>query len=927
MAFWPADSRENVPEASKYSRKKARWEYPSVTEGSLTATTLVNKDGKFEWTHVLQDKGLRVHPRGKSNQIFPITRSLDPWMWNKSPVRHPEASVRNGSDPGYANFLRKAYPDVDITATLLASETAEDAKVLNERQTFDPHAGNTLEVLYRELGPRRCFTCLAFPMGDSGRQLNVSAFSYSKKDKLPIFRPTSKPLCEFPTPILQLDSLKSSTHSNISGSLLIVRTMGYTSISSLQYKLGLDSLPNIMATEVTRIHHMETGGRPIVDARIFNTVSGPAALAINDEGTIFQSSVMSNTQTIYPIYQPSEVKGTPMETFGRLVVGTTSTCYVVSSYQVQRLDLRVRVDSSIQPLWSLPTSERTVITSAELPLKGQLSNVVTTEGIYWFDERYPGKPVLGIKHYRDFDRTLEARTVLLRSDIQVDSQPMTFLTSRKTGLVSVYDVSRGEDDLVHMNAPSHCLSSITPHNGLPIASWNLFQHPLMEPSHIDILHLSSRGDINRLHAQLHSDGDADPSVSDRSQGFVWNDDVKELESANPGITGSDRFTERESCTVNLGSAYQDLFFPSTEEDENADATYDALDRLPSFWQNLDAPVDHIMTINDIACRLGDDPPDTHRADFLTPNPITGKRGYRAWKRGRISPQEISRGSNWNFDLTGILKSSTPDFSDEVDVMMNEIQSHSLLLSDNRTKESLKLENDACEQLALDLGMASHVYASKPFSKPGSAPLEQAQTFEDVVADMSLATGALSINVAGPPPVHFGFFTPITTRPVNHNPTNAGPEQPGTPQIGEAEMIPLGVRSLMDEWKVGEDPKDYKYFDPYGDDTPNPTEPKHSFEDESLPIQNAQSQSIGPTPRLNPPAVVASRAPPLIAPSKAAMVKEREKTLAGGGFTQDNPIQAQEPSQDVVMASTQVEPGRFGDRKMGQKKRQKRVGGF
>lgn len=54
-----------------------------------------------------------------------------------------------------------------------------------------------------------------------------------------------------------------------------------------------------MATEISRIHHSETGGRPIVDARIFDTVSGPAALAINDEGIVFQSSVMSNTHTTY----------------------------------------------------------------------------------------------------------------------------------------------------------------------------------------------------------------------------------------------------------------------------------------------------------------------------------------------------------------------------------------------------------------------------------------------------------------------------------------------------------------------------------------------------------------------------------------------------------------------------------------------------
>ena len=217
---------------------------------------------------------------------------------------------------------------------------------------------------------------------------------------------------------------------------------------------------------------------------------------------------------------------------------------------------RVKTHSSTQPLWSLPASGQPVVTSAELPLKGQLTNVVTTEGIYWLDERYPGKPVLGIKHYRNFDRTLEARTALLLNGGGVDSQPLTFLTSRRTGLVSVYDVSRGDDDLVHVNAPSHCLPCITPHGSLPIASWNLFQHPLADPSHIDVLHLSSRGDINSLHAQLHSDGDVDSSASDRGQGFIWTDDVKELASANPDTAGSDRFTVRESSTVNLGPAYQ-----------------------------------------------------------------------------------------------------------------------------------------------------------------------------------------------------------------------------------------------------------------------------------------------------------------------------------------------------------------------------------
>lgn len=345
-----------------------------------------------------------------------------------------------------------------------------------------------------------------------------------------------------------------------------------------------------------------------------------------------------------------------------------------------------------------------------------------------------------------------------------------------------------------------------------------------------------------------------------------------------------------------------------------------------YIQSRDELLPDDTSRNDIACQLGDDPPDTHRADFLTPNPIFGKRGYRAWKQGRIRPQEISRGSNWNLDLREILKTSTPDFSEDIDVMMDGLQSHNLLLDDNRTAESLKLENDACEQLALDLCMSSHVFASKAFSRPDPTPQGQTQTFEDVVADMSLATRALSINPSGPPPVHFGFLAPIATVPVNHDPANMEPENFNASQTGETDLIPLGVRLLMDEWKVGEDPKDYNYVDPYGEDASSPVEPKHRLGNRPLPARNVQSQPTGPSPRLNLPTIATARAPPLVAPSNTTILKETEKTPLGGGITQDIPLQAQGSLQDVMMVSTQVEPGKFGDRK-GQKKRQKRVGGF
>ena len=38
---------------------------------------------------------------------------------------------------------------------------------------------------------------------------------------------------------------------------------------------------------------------------------------------------------------------------------------------------------------------------------------VTTQELLWFDQRYMEKPLMAVKHAREFDKTLEARTYVI----------------------------------------------------------------------------------------------------------------------------------------------------------------------------------------------------------------------------------------------------------------------------------------------------------------------------------------------------------------------------------------------------------------------------------------------------------------------------------------------------------------------------------
>jgi hypothetical protein len=136
-----------------------------------------------------------------------------------------------------------------------------------------------------------------------------------------------------------------------------------------------------------------------------------------------------------------------------------------------------------------------------------LFRFATTTWVVWIDARSPRKPLLAYKHGRQFDQTLSVGTIFLPSspsallyalsaDLCILIAPLTFLTSKKSGLITVYDVSRANSrECIHVNSNPYCLPPVSgsygPHQG------HVF---LKYPSGTDfsVVQLSERGGIHAL---------------------------------------------------------------------------------------------------------------------------------------------------------------------------------------------------------------------------------------------------------------------------------------------------------------------------------------------------------------------------------------------------------------------------------------------
>ncbi|KAK0210915.1 hypothetical protein DFS33DRAFT_1250416 [Desarmillaria ectypa] len=819
MESWPADDRniEDIPRKEGKGKRKEIFQYPNLDHGLLEALTLVEKENRLEWSSLVKSYGtLYLTPAGKPVKIFPATRPPSITFPRITPGRRAERG---------ANFLRTHFPDVEIAAELIREEIETDAKVSHDRDVYNPYDGNLLETVTSYESSRPVSLHLAFPMGELGRDLNISPFLPSENGR--VFSPAATPVRSFDTPISQIASPRYDPPNLAQGALLAVRTYGITCVLGMR---SSDTPKKVKLFDVATISPFDVGGHQMIDVK-FPSVHD--LLVVNDQGMVFSYNFTSGKPFIIFDYSTlSSMSEVMSDDFWRLSLGANiDTCLLTSSKVLRQLDSRVG------PLMHGESRLLKDMITAVEDQDGHLIRLCTTSQLFWIDDRNPGKPILGYNHNRSFDRTLRTDTVSFQNT------PFTFLTSRKNGMVHVYSVSRSnENGLIHANGIPHCLTSATDFEDSLIGQ--LFAHHsyLAWDQSFSLLRLSRRGAIHMIELGLSDE------IEILTPNLEWSEDVKELDlSASTLRPDIGPLGNREYVEVDFSEMYHHIFVERARRDEeyeekNAEDVYDLVDRLPLYWQDTNVPIEHMLTTYDIAFRSGDEPDGASRADFLTGSIINSTRGYRALQQGRLSPASLGQGFGWYHNIGSTLQVLDSTVHHNVEDILEHLRKYDLVYSPDRTAQSLRRESKAREQLALDLALSQDVFFVQPLKPPASVP-----------DDLESMTEALSIGNK-PPSVDFRYLRPMPRKTADEGREEGGDDDP--------EMsYPLGVRLLLKEWAAGTDPDTYVYVDPYGDPTEEPTriQPKSNLPKSTQPKR--------------PPVVVAS----------SAMVPTVQPTSSRGTF--------------------------------------------
>ncbi|KAF8911009.1 hypothetical protein CPB84DRAFT_1763121 [Gymnopilus junonius] len=742
-------------------------------------------------------------------------------------------------------------PEVEIASDLIRDQLTEEAALYRELEHFDPYSGNLLEYLEPHGAPTSAY--LVFPTGEINTHLNISNINSLQAGQVN-FRPSAVPVYTFPTPIQQIVAFNDHDVN------LAVRTYSTTQFLSLKWQS--DAGEGVSVTEFASLSSADTAGDAVVDVNMLPFSAG--VLLVSDTGTVLKCQFGDGRKEINPVHRSYLSAPLIDQEFWRLSTGESLYTYsVMSSEKVWQHDIRT---DTAQEVLSISGGKH-CLTSMEDHGSDSTFCVSSTSQIIWMDRRFLNKPLLAYCHGRDYDRYLTVNT--LQSAL---NKPLTFLTTRNNALTTIYDVSRSSESLVTLNTLPFALSQER-----SVYRKNVGRK-FIRGETLGLARLSERGSVE--YTELVSD--LDPQIH-----YIVNfpPEIEKLAAASANIhTDIGPRGLREFSQVDLRPAYDALFrrhFQEAKvmEDEQAEATYQQIEHFPSYMQIKEAPADHMLTTYDIAYRAGAEPHSTSRADFLTESLVNSKRGYRALKQGRLFPHLVK--AQWHRTILPTLRKLDKHFPVDPIQSMEYAQRFNLTDTEGRPTTCRQYEQEACEQLTLDLTLASDIFSDTPFSRLG-------QTLE-------VMTEALSLGDE-PPPVEFEYLKPQKKFAAT---------VPGDGK-SDAPELPMGVRLLLKEW-------DTTSLEPSKDSKPAlPNQRRHVKCESQRPPQIMASSCAGQ--------VVAD-----MARIPIAKVQSQEYFSSRNAGVHDSlPVSF---SQDLN-ASTQILPGPHGGRPGVKKKpAKKRLGGF
>ncbi|KAF8473112.1 hypothetical protein JB92DRAFT_2771138, partial [Gautieria morchelliformis] len=869
--------------------------------GSLGAATLVWGQAPPQWITAVQPNSRYLpRPIGIPIEVFPPTKP--------PPISAPEITFHQRTEQE-AHFLRTYHPDVDISFELLKDELQLVEETMNS--VLDPYAGNRLAHFSMETQQKQLTTFVAFACGVTGSELNVSAFGL-KQDNIIVFNPSAASIMAFDTPIQQIVAFSAQEATSQNICLLAVRTHAVVTILKLQSSSSLHARdPPVVVKTVIPISISETGKRRIVSMSCGSFSSSNAhILLVNDMGAVYHCQIQGGSK---------DLEDPGSDRFWRLAWRDTHACMRASSKRVHIFDLRSRT-AQPRELFRLNTV-REYVTSLEAPLGGRHAMCfATTSQILWYDERNSKRPIFSIKHRRAFDRSLHVES------IKLNLSTLTTLSSAANHLVTVYDVNHESAGHYEM----HGVPSLLPGSSsldLPIGGSLICQPPGTESQGYFHFQLSSRGSLWKTNFSFSSEP-AEHTSSDSLNDYEWTDDMHALAKKGKTMTediGS--LGERAHAVANLRGIYQSKCLRQSVQ-EDAEAVYQTLEKMPFFWQDMNGATEHMLTTFDVAFQSGSAPAHASRADFLTESLLSTTRGFRALVQGRIPIPRLLYTAPWSYDLSSLPIAMVPDIPTPRQALFDKLRNEALAQAS--TPKGMQRATEATQSLVLDLALSRHVYAPQGFAN-FSKGLDGADM-------LSQATQALSLGLVEPPPLQFGFLRPTAKTPYEDDEQMANEDN----LSGDVKLeIPLGVRFLLSQWDVGSSPEEYTYKDPYvAQDT--------SLTDQAAVTNKKGSQSTRgqtsipaiATARPQPPMVVSTMSrPELIKESWPPMQEIHAGTFSARpprlftdddvslGGTQPTRLGPNSFSQDLPEMSTQPLPGPFGGNRARKTVVKKRLGGF
>ncbi|KAI0819525.1 hypothetical protein BC628DRAFT_1402047 [Trametes gibbosa] len=923
MDAWPSycHGKEGTTNKGKVKAKNEKiegpWRYPILEHGSVGAATLKRKGKHYQWSFVAESRtDYKILAPDGPVEVFPPTRPR--------PLRGTKATELQRAEQG-AHFLRTFYPDIDVQTELIRDEIAEASRTTRALAAQDLFAGNMVDLSSFHVSHKN-MVYVAFPMGPTNSQLNMSPLLVNARTKVDL-KPVAKPVYTFETPIRQIIT---TPHLELGkgkpAPMIGVRTMGSTMF--MQVRFAVDQTTHtVEPAPYMTVLRADTGNRHVMDMAISR--SNPSiGYVVNDAGAIFRCSAPDEKRAIELVH----IGSTSERSLYRITATEVrESLLALSDESASLLDLRAGKRTHILYETSRP---HTILTSIESSKDDSIIRLISSTEILWIDGRNTRKPLLSVKHGRAFDTTLSSHTQVMISS------PLTFLTSRHNSLVTVYDVSREHDNLVHAYDTPYALPPISHPDGAHLG-YAFFQSPTLAGSkRISILQLSERGGLSLLNLQRAPFSTSHETSKRGHPQAEWSDEVKKLgEAASATKHDLGPLAGRGHSVVDLGMAYQTLFIQHEEKNLTAqtNVVFDVLEHMPSIWQDAEIPIEHALTTFDIAMRSGPEPVDASRNDWFTGSALDSVAGYRALQQGRIPRHRLIELAPWHFEVPSIIRRSAPGFEDDLQNTLENLSHYDLPDGSSRTAPSFRRGSEARSQLALDLSLSSDVFAPK---RPGK---DTTNLDEDVIS-ISRSTQAMSLGDFEPAPVFFSFLRPINKTDRRSTGEDTADEPSAKP------TMPSGVRLLLQEWEVGTDPWQYEYRDAYDESGPPPAARVQRSGKTAIPHEAQLEKELRPATQTlsqRPPAAMRSipRAPPTVAVSQPPQVQPRRPLVAARSLesfatptlrpppsgSQPQPTEtwsAPESSQEIV-TSTQVLPGVHGGRPVLAKKKtaKKRLGGF